>query len=134
VTEILDRLRVLTASLTSPDLLAKLVESLPDALVVVDEGGLVILFNEQAELLFGYHRSEVLGKAVEILVPEAARELHIKHRAGFVAEPRNRPMGLGLNLSGRHKNGSEFPVQINLSPVQTPDGLFVSAVIRKKRA
>jgi protein-histidine pros-kinase len=132
--EILARMKALAETLAGPELLARIVETLADPVVVVDEDGSIILFNAQAELLFGYHRSEVLGQKVEMLAPETRREAHVGHRTGFMHEPRTRPMGIGLQLAGRHKSGREFPVEINLSPLQTADGLFVSAVIRKARA
>lgn len=132
-TETLTRLRALTESLTNPELLSRLVEALPDALVITNEEGTIILFNAQAELLFGYHRSEVLGHPVEMLIPVELREAHVGHRTGFVDKPRTRPMGADLDLAGRRKNGDEFPVEINLSPLQTTDGLYVSAIVRRRR-
>lgn len=131
--ENLQRLRVLTEDLTSPELLVRLVDNLPDALVVVDRHGEIVLFNGMAELLFGYHRSEVLGESVDVLVPEGLRDRHACDRSEFIEEPRSRPMGHDMTLSGRHKDGYEIPVAINLSPLQTPDGLYVSAVIRRRR-
>lgn len=132
--ETMHRLKALTEELPSPDLLVRLVDDLPDALIVVNHDGRIVLFNRQAELLFGYHRSEMIGELVDLLVPDAVREAHALHREGFISEPRNRPMGIGLKLAGRHKEGREFPVEINLSPLQTADGLFVSAVARKVKA
>ena len=128
----LDRLRALSEELANPDLLARVVERLPDALVIINEAGEIIFFNARAELLFGYHRSEVLGETVEILMPGSFREAHMRHRKGFLKEPRGRAMGTGQTLTGKHKRGDEFGVEINLEPLQTPDGLFVSAVIRKR--
>lgn len=130
----LRRLRALTAELVGPELFSRLIEALPDALVVVNDHGEVVLFNAQAEFLFGYHRSEVVGRPVEILIPEGVRGQHETHRAHFFAAPRVRPMGINLALAGRHKNGAEFGVEINLSPVVAPEGLFVSAVVRRERS
>jgi rsbT co-antagonist protein RsbR len=128
----LRRLRALAEELVGPELFARLIESLPDALVVVNDHSEIVLFNAQAEFLFGYHRSEVIGHEIEILIPEGVRHRHKEHRAGFMAQPRVRPMGLNLSLAGRHKSGTEFPVEINLSPVVAPEGLFCSAVVRPR--
>lgn len=107
-----------------------LVESAPDALVVVDEAGRIRLVNQQTEALFGYTREELVGEAVEVLVPERHQGAHPGHRAGYVTEPRMRPMGAGLDLMAQRKDGTEFPVDISLSPLHTDEGLVVSAVIR----
>ncbi|HEY3492591.1 MAG TPA: PAS domain S-box protein [Solirubrobacterales bacterium] len=128
----LERLRLLNEHLVSPELFYRLLDGLPDALVVVDSSGRVVLFNSQAELLFGYHRSEVTGHEVEMLIPEAARARHANHRTAFTETPQTRPMGTGLVLAARHKDGHEVPVSINLSPIVSPDGLYTSAVIRRK--
>lgn len=127
----LDRIRVLSNTLVGPELLEKVVESLPDALVVVDATGSVVIFNSQAELLFGYHRSEVLGASLEMLVPDAVRGRHEGHRRSFMSDPRTRPMAVGQILRCRRRDGSELPVQINLSPLVVPAGTFVAAVIRR---
>jgi rsbT co-antagonist protein RsbR len=128
----LERLRTITGQLVGPELYGPIIENLPDALVVIDEPGVIILVNHQAELLTGYHRSELLGSSVEMLIPEAARSRHVHHREGFVADPRSRPMGIDLPLVARHKSSREIPVRINLSPVVTSQGLFVAAIIRRK--
>lgn len=128
----IDRLRHLIGNLVGPELYGPILESLPDALVVIDESGAIILVNHQTELMTGYHRSELVGMKVEILVPNDVRERHVAHRSGFVADPRPRPMGLEIPLSLRHKSGREIPVRINLSPVVTSSGLYVAAIIRRK--
>ena len=107
-----------------------LLEAAPDAMVIVDENGRIVLVNAQTERVFGYGREELLGKTVEILVPERFRERHATHRVGFSSEPKVRGMGAGLELFGRRKDGTEFPVEISLSPIQTHEGVLVSSAIR----
>jgi len=113
-------------------------EHSPDAIIGVDSQGKIIEVNGQVERFFGYTRSELIGKPVEILVPERFRDKHPTYRDNYQHAARTRPMGVGLELSGRRKDGTEFPVDIMLSPVDTPDGKMVLSVIRdlseKKRA
>ena len=97
----------------------EIVEAAPDATVMIDSNGLIVLVNRQTETLFGYLRSELLGQPVEILVPERYRRTHHIHRDGYFGEPNMREMGAGLELSGVRKDGTEFPVEISLSPVRT---------------
>jgi PAS domain S-box-containing protein len=129
------RLRELSApgAILDPDVLARILEVLPDAVLVIDEGGVVRHVNNQAELLFGYQRADVLGQTVEILLPEGIRDRHAAHRREFFADPRVRPMGLGLDLKGRKRNGDEIRLEINLSPIVTGHGVYAVAVIRKRR-
>lgn len=107
-----------------------LFESAPDAMIVVDDEGRIVLMNGQAELMFGYTISEILGESIERLVPQRSRDEHRAHRDQFIRSPRLRRMGRGMALSGARKDGSEFPAEISLSPIVTPQGRFVSSVIR----
>lgn len=107
-----------------------LLESAPDAMVVVDQQGVIQLVNTQTERMFGYDRVELVGQAIELLVPKRFRKKHAKHRFGYYNEHPVRPMGIGLDLFGLRKNNTEFPVEISLSPLETEDGLLVSAAIR----
>ncbi len=107
-----------------------LLESAPDAMIIVDERGRMVLVNGQALRMFGYEREEMIGQAVDILLPEAQRIAHVGHRDAYLGAPRLRPMAQDLDLVGLRKDGSEFPVEISLSPVKTDSGSFISSVIR----
>lgn len=107
-----------------------LLESAPDAMVIADEGGRIVVVNGQAEKLFGYNRDEMCGQKIELLLPARLRNKHLRHRQGFAKRPRLRAMGAGQELLGRRKDGREFPVEISLSPVTTSNSTFVSSVVR----
>jgi PAS domain S-box-containing protein len=107
-----------------------LLEAAPDAMVIVDPGGIIELANAQAEKLFGYTKQELLGQSVDMLVPKTFREGHGAHRQGFFAAPKVREMGKGGDLYGLRKDGTEFPVEISLSPLETDTGTLALAAIR----
>ena len=107
-----------------------LLELAPDAMIIIDEHGKIAIVNGQAEEMFGYERSEMLGQPIEMLLPERLRRVHVGHRSGYGLDPRLRPMGQGQDLVARRKDGSEFPVEISLSPIKANNGRFVSSVIR----
>lgn len=108
----------------------QLLESAPDAMVIVDRAGKIVFVNSQAERIFGYAPQELRDQPVEILIPEQVRHAHVRDRTEYTAAPRARPMGMGLELRGRRKDGSTFPVEISLSPIEDADGRFVASAIR----
>lgn len=125
--EPLRRLKELTETLVGPELFGRILEALPDALVVSNEAGEVVLFNAEAERVLWYHRSEVLGHPVEMLVPDAAKGRHVSHRQSYGDDLHTRPMGA---LAARRKDGKEIAASIFLSSLITPGGVFFMAIIR----
>ncbi len=107
-----------------------LLESAPDAMVIVDSDGKIRIVNTQVDSLFGYSREELIGQSVEMLIPERYRAKHFNHRTGYVRNAKARAMGAGLELAGLRKDGSEFPVDISLSPLETEEGTLVTAAVR----
>ena len=105
------------------------IDSLPGAMIMVDAEGKLVLLNRETERLFGYDRSELLGRSVELLLPERFRELHANHRKAFSQLPTARPMGSRRDLVGRRRDGSEFPIEVGLNPIETPEGRSVLSVI-----
>ena len=116
----------------------QLLEAAPDGIVEVSASGQIVMVNRIAEEMFGYVRDELLGQSVDLLVPDTIRHMHYRHRDGYLEHPRTRPMGTGLELHAKRRDGSLFPVEISLSPIQTEGGIHVTAVIRdvteRKRA
>jgi len=110
--------------------LEALLESAPDAILELDSHGRISLVNHMVEQLFGYTRQQLLGQTIEVLVPQALRAAHKQHRAQYLHHPGTRPMGSGLQLEARRKDGSHFPVEISLSPVKSASGIYVTAIIR----
>lgn len=113
------------------DTFEQLFEAAPDAVIVVDADGKIVLANAHAEELFGYRRSELLGQTIELLVPQRFRAAHIGQRNAYAEQPRKRPMGHpGFDLRGLRKDGSEFPAEIALGPLNTDHGLLVTTIVR----
>ncbi len=128
-----ERLLQLTSAVERNDIdqerLRTVIEAAPNAILMVDERGVMVLVNAEMERLFGYARSELLGQPVEMLLPERVRGHHARFRENFLRNAEMRPMGVGRDLFGRRRDGSEIPIEIGLSPLQTSEGLFVLASV-----
>ena len=111
----------------------KVVEASPDAKIVIDERGVIVIFNAQAEFLFGYAREEVIGKTIEVLLPEVKRQDHVAHRTNYFQAPGTREMGAGLVLEALHRTGTTFAVQIKLAPLAPVPGAGVHALAVVRR-
>jgi len=111
------------------DRFRQVVEAAPNAMVMVDKSGVIEMVNTQAEIIFGYRREELLGQSIDCLLPERFRHQHPHHRDSFFSDLRPRAMGIGRDLFGRHKDGSEFPVEVGLNPIETEDGIKVLSAI-----
>ncbi|HEV3482598.1 MAG TPA: PAS domain S-box protein [Candidatus Acidoferrales bacterium] len=129
-TAILESNRDITRRATQEQMFRTLLESAPDAMVIVNDVGRIQMINAQTEKLFGYSREELIGQPVERLMPDRFRSQHIHHRQGYSQSPRTRAMGVGLDLYGQRKNGTEFPIEISLSPIETVGGTLVASAIR----
>ncbi len=114
----------------SPEILYGIFEFAPDAILLVDSDGRIAKANAQAFRMFGYERDELVGELVEVLVPQRLADRHVGYRSGYVSSPRTRPMGAGLELFGKRRDGTEFPVDIMLSPLDTHEGRLVLGVVR----
>ena len=120
----------LTDETIQATIVAGLLDAAPDGLLLVDGDGHIVLANTRVEEMFGYPRANLLGRPVEMLLPEAFRAVHVAHRQRFLDQPKTRPMGAGLSLSGQRRDGSEFAVEISLSPLTTADAQWTVAGIR----
>jgi PAS domain S-box-containing protein len=118
------------SDMLSSDLIRRVLDSAPDALIIIDRAGDIVFANRQVETLFGYAATELVGQKVEILLPERFRFRHIDHRQGYIRTLRVRPMGSGLDLFARRRDGTEFPVEISLSPATDGAETLAVAAIR----
>jgi PAS domain S-box-containing protein len=109
---------------------SKLLDAIPDAVVIVDPDGRVANFNLRAQSLFGYTSHELIGEPMELLLPEALRDRHVAHRAEYLESPHVRPMGVGIDLYARRKDGTELQVEVSLAPFQSPEGPRVVCTVR----
>lgn len=115
-----------------PALLHRFLDTAAEAIVIVDSRGKIVFFNRRATFLFGWLSDEIIGQDIEILLPDNLKDRHTAHRKGFMSEPYTRAMGANMDLQGRHKDGTTFPVLIDLHPEMGADGTYVRAAIRRK--
>jgi two-component system CheB/CheR fusion protein len=120
----------ITAQKQVEEMLRNMVDAAPDATIIINEDGVIVLVSRQLENVFGYKRGELMGKTIRTLLPERFHLVHPNHRRRYFSDPKVRPMGTGLKLFGRHSDGTEFPVEISLSPLKTSDGMLAIAAIR----
>ena len=114
-----------------PDLARSALDAAPDAMIIIDASGIIRFTNRQVSALFGYEHDEIVGQSIEMLMPERFRTRHVAHREHYVSTTvRVRPMGAGLDLFGRRRDGTEFPVEISLSPIEDVGRTLVAAAIR----
>lgn len=135
--DVMRRLEQLSApgAILDPDLMAKILDMLPDAVIVIDERGVMCLVNQSAELLFGYPRQNMVGEELAMLLPERLRERHVEHRTRFFENPHVRPMGVGISpLVGLRSNGVEVELAITIGPLVTGHGIYAVAVVRRRHA
>jgi rsbT co-antagonist protein RsbR len=114
-----------------PALLHRFLDTAAEAIVIVDSAGLIVFFNRRASFLFGWLSEEVLSRPIEVLLPDDLKTRHVAHREGFMREPYTRAMGANLDLRAQHKDGTTFPVLIDLHPEVGSDGTYVRAAIRR---
>jgi PAS domain S-box-containing protein len=114
----------------SSELVGSVIDSAPDAMIIIDANGVIVFANRQVTALFGHERADIVGQDVEVLLPERFRQRHVGHRRGYTDNVRVRPMGAGLDLFGIRRDGTEFPVEISLSPIRRDGGVMVAAAIR----
>ena len=127
----MNRCRIIERDLrVSEDRFKGILESAPDAIVIVNRAGRIAHVNSQTEKMFGYARTALLGKPVEMLMPEGVRHAHEDHRAGYFSNPQSRPMGMGMELRGMRQDGTGFPLEISLGQVETNEGKLVCAAVR----
>lgn len=124
--------KIIEEYLLTPDIGTEYMKHSQHGVIAVNEGGIIVLTNRAAELMFGYHKSEMVGQPMEMLLPDALRAKHKEHRSGFMDRPRNRPMGVGLDLKAKRKDGTEMSIDINLIPVPSVNGLITIAEISRK--
>jgi PAS domain S-box-containing protein len=115
-----------------PDLGVEYMKNSQHGVIAVNEHGIIVVANRSAELMFGYHKAELIGETIEKLLPDVLKEKHKEHRTGFMSKPRNRPMGVGLELKAKRKDGTEITIDINLIPVPSVNGLITIAEISRK--